>query len=182
MFNFFKKEKPLEKVSSKEEKDSSKEEEAKKEEKPLEEGNESLSTQKDKEENLEGKASPKEEESREEPEKVEKKEEESKPFPKKSVEELEKETKKEIIEVFKNVEDPELGIDIWSLGLIYDIKGKEELDITMTFTSPMCPYGPQIVNDMQTKLKEKKYESKVEVVFNPLWEPSKELKEALGLG
>jgi metal-sulfur cluster biosynthetic enzyme len=109
----------------------------------------------------------------------------SEPYPKKELEVIEQETDKKIVDVIKNVQDPELGVDIWSLGLIYDIKENSSLDITMTFTSPMCPYGPQIVSELKSGLKEKGYKEesiKVDVVFNPLWEPSEELKEALGMG
>ena len=107
------------------------------------------------------------------------------PYPKKTLDEIEGETDKRIIDVIKNVQDPELGVDIWSLGLIYDIKENSSLDIVMTFTSPMCPYGPQIVSELKSGLKEKGYKEEkinVNVVFNPLWEPSEELKEALGMG
>ena len=107
------------------------------------------------------------------------------PYPKKTLDEIEGETDKKIIDVMKNVQDPELGIDIWSLGLIYNIEENGKLDIIMTFTSPMCPYGPQIVSELKSGLKEKGYKEEmvnVNVVFNPLWEPSEELKEALGMG
>jgi len=107
------------------------------------------------------------------------------PYPKKTIEELEEEVDKKIIEVMKNIQDPELGVDIWSLGLIYDVHKNNNLNIVMTFTSPMCPYGPQIVSELKSGLKEKGYEEEkinIDVVFNPLWEPSEELKEALGLG
>lgn len=107
------------------------------------------------------------------------------PYPKKNLEELEEEADKKIIDTMKNVQDPELGVDIWSLGLIYDIKKNGKLDIVMTFTSPMCPYGPQIVSELKSGLKEKGYKEdsiNINIVFNPLWEPSEELKEALGMG
>jgi metal-sulfur cluster biosynthetic enzyme len=114
----------------------------------------------------------------------EKKEETGEPYPKKELDEIEKGTDKKIVDVIKNIQDPELGVDIWSLGLIYDIKEEPDLDITMTFTSPMCPYGPQIVGELKSGLMEKGYKEediKVDVVFNPLWEPNEDLKEALGL-
>ena len=107
------------------------------------------------------------------------------PYPKKSIEKIEEETDKKIIDVIKNVQDPELGVDIWSLGLIYNIEQNGKLDIVMTFTSPMCPYGPQIVSELKSGLKSKGYKEEnlnINVVFNPLWEPSEELKEALGMG
>ena len=118
-------------------------------------------------------------------EEEEKKDGVTEPFPKKELEVIEKETDKKIIDVIKNVQDPELGVDIWSLGLIYDIIENKNLDIVMTFTSPMCPYGPQIVSELKSGLKSKGYKEEninIDVVFNPLWEPSEELKEALGMG
>ena len=83
----------------------------------------------------------------------------------------------------KKVEDPELHIDIWSLGLIYDInKNNEKIDISMTFTSPMCPFGPQIVSDIQSNLKEIGYENtNINLVFEPMWEPTEELRDMLGV-
>ena len=107
------------------------------------------------------------------------------PYPKKTIDEIEKETDKKIVDVIKNVQDPELGVDIWSLGLIYNIEQNGKLDIVMTFTSPMCPYGPQIVSELKSGLKSKGYKEEnvnINVVFNPLWEPSEELKEAMGMG
>lgn len=90
--------------------------------------------------------------------------------------------KEDVIEACKKCLDPDLGIDLWTLGLIYDIKVVEDkVDITMTFTSPMCPYGPQLVADVETQVKEAgAKEVKVEVTFEPMWEPSEELKEMLG--
>ena len=56
-------------------------------------------------------------------------------------------SKEDVIEMLKKVEDPELGLDIWTLGLVYLIDIKEShLKITMTFTSPMCPYGPMLLD------------------------------------
>lgn len=107
------------------------------------------------------------------------------PYPKKTIDDIENKTDKKIIDVIKNVQDPELGVDIWSLGLIYNIEQNGKLDIVMTFTSPMCPFGPQIVSELKSGLKSKGYKEEnvnINVVFNPLWEPSEELKEALGMG
>jgi len=110
---------------------------------------------------------------------------ENKPYPKKSLDEIENSVKnKKIIEVMKKIQDPELGIDIWSLGLIYDVIESEKLKIVMTFTSPMCPFGPQIVNELKSGLKGKSYNEEnidVDVVFNPFWEPNQELREMLGV-
>ena len=49
-------------------------------------------------------------------------------------------TKENIIEVLRSVYDPEIPVNIWDLGLIYDIGiGEKSVDIKMTFTSPTCP-------------------------------------------
>lgn len=93
-------------------------------------------------------------------------------------------TKEEAIEALKRVVDPELQLDVWTLGLIYKVDVKEDKDIfiEMTFTSPMCPYAPMLVEDIKTKLQEKGFkEPKMEFTFNPPWEPSDEVKELLGL-
>ncbi len=92
-------------------------------------------------------------------------------------------SKDEIIEVIKTVEDPELFLDIWFLGLIYSIDIEEDLvKIEMTFTSPMCPAGPQLVDEIQRKVTalEGVRETQVKVVFSPPWEASDEVKGMLG--
>tara|TARA_Y100000310_G_scaffold345701_1_gene468497 strand:- start:6826 stop:7143 length:318 start_codon:yes stop_codon:yes gene_type:complete len=90
---------------------------------------------------------------------------------------------KTAIECLKKVEDPELNLDVWTLGLIYgiDIKDKN-ITITMTFTSPTCPYAPQLMAQIKYVLEDKGYkEPKIEITFEPVWEPSEEVKELLGL-
>tara|TARA_Y100000310_G_scaffold345415_1_gene464730 strand:+ start:1431 stop:1715 length:285 start_codon:yes stop_codon:yes gene_type:complete len=88
-----------------------------------------------------------------------------------------------LLQVFKDYEDPELHLDIWTLGLIYDFDLKDnKVKIKMTFTSPMCPFGPKIVNDLKEIIKSKGAEEvEIEVTFDPPWEPSDELREMLGV-
>jgi len=93
-------------------------------------------------------------------------------------------TKERLVEAFKSIKDPELGIDILTLGLIYkyDIDKEDNVNVTMTFTSPFCPYGQSMMCDLESKLKEIGAKSvNIEVTFDPLWEPSEELKEMLGM-
>ena len=92
-------------------------------------------------------------------------------------------TKEEVEDALKQVEDPELGIDIWTLGLIYGINIEDnKIKIKMTFTTPMCPYGPILVDEVKTKLEAKgAKEVDVEIVFEPPWEPSEELRAILGV-
>ena len=80
--------------------------------------------------------------------------------------------------------DPELFVDVWTLGLIYDVQIEQnEVKIKLTFTSPMCPYGPQMVDELKEQIKAKgAAKVDVEVVFEPPWQPSEELKEMLGMG
>ena len=93
-------------------------------------------------------------------------------------------TKKKIIEIMETIKDPELGIDIWTLGLIYDIsiESKKRIKILMTFTSPYCPVGDELVKNVKESLQTANFkEIKVEVTFNPPWQPKVELREALGI-
>ena len=93
-------------------------------------------------------------------------------------------TQENAIEALKKVVDPELGIDIYTLGLVYEInlKEKNKIYIKMTFTTPMCPYGPILVEDVKKNLVEKNFkEPEIEIVFTPAWQPSQEVKMMLGL-
>ena len=92
--------------------------------------------------------------------------------------------KEELIEeVFKKYEDPELFIDVWTLGLIYKIDiENNNVNIVLTFTSPLCPFGPQMVEDLKRMISEKGAENvNIEVTFTPPWKPTDELREMLGV-
>ncbi|MDP3698979.1 MAG: iron-sulfur cluster assembly protein [Nanoarchaeota archaeon] len=93
-------------------------------------------------------------------------------------------TKEQLIEhVFKKYEDPELNIDVWTLGLIYEIKiDGNKVKVILTFTSPMCPFGPQMVEDLKKMVFDQGAEEvSIEVTFTPPWKPSEELREMLGV-
>ena len=93
-------------------------------------------------------------------------------------------TKEDVIEVLKKINDPEIMIDIWTLELIYNVDIEDgKVKIKMTFTSPMCPFGPQLVEEIKTKVSEIQgfKEVDVEVTFDPPWEPSQELRATLGV-
>lgn len=88
----------------------------------------------------------------------------------------------------KNVHDPEIGINVVDLGLIYDIQvsNGNTVNIKMTLTSPGCPVGPQIISAAQTYV-HRAYPDlaaiNVHVVWDPLWNPemmSQEAKDMLG--
>ena len=87
-----------------------------------------------------------------------------------------------IIEALKTVKDPELGLDIYSLGLIYEMKiGEDGIDILMTLTTPFCPYGDEIIQSVEKALKKFGLEVRVNITFEPEWVPSEDLKISLGL-
>ena len=91
-------------------------------------------------------------------------------------------TKEAIIDALKTVEDPELMMDIYSLGLIYNITiGDDGIDILMTLTTPFCPFGDQIIQSVERALKPFGVEVRVDITFEPEWTPSEDLKIALGL-
>jgi metal-sulfur cluster biosynthetic enzyme len=94
-------------------------------------------------------------------------------------------TKEDVIEVLKTVEDPELFLDIWFLGLIYNIEMHPDgaVDIEMTFTSPMCPAGPQLMDQVKTSVAALNgvTEVNVRITFDTPWQPSDEVKGMLGM-
>ena len=88
------------------------------------------------------------------------------------------------IAAIKTVSDPEIGIDLWTLGLIYkiDIRQGGSIFIKMTFTTPTCPYAPMLVEQVKDALKKKGFKRpNVEFVFDPPWEPSEEVRMMLGM-
>ncbi|MCB0328377.1 MAG: DUF59 domain-containing protein [Bdellovibrionales bacterium] len=93
-------------------------------------------------------------------------------------------TEEEIIAVLETIEDPEVFLDIWFLGLIYDIRiDGREVEVDMTFTTPLCPAGPTLVGQVQAEIEalEKVDSCKVQVVFDPPWQPNDEVKAMMGL-
>ena len=93
-------------------------------------------------------------------------------------------TREKIVEALQTVEDPELFLDIWFLGLIYKIEIEEpKVKLEMTFTSPMCPAGPYLVDEVKKKVGaiEGVSEVDVQITFVPQWQPSDEVKALLGM-
>ena len=81
--------------------------------------------------------------------------------------------KKDVIEILKQCYDPEIPIDLWNLGLIYEIIIKENnINITMSLTTPGCTMGQYMADDIKTKLENLKNVNKVsvDVVFDPPWQ------------
>ncbi|MHB1506786.1 MAG: metal-sulfur cluster assembly factor [Cuniculiplasma sp.] len=84
-------------------------------------------------------------------------------------------TKEQILEELKAVEDPEIGMDIVNLGLIYEVQiNEDKVYIRMTMTAPTCPVTPWILSEVQ-KITENMAEvemADVELVWEPPWNPS----------
>ena len=93
-------------------------------------------------------------------------------------------TENEVIEALKTVNDPEIMLDVWTLGLVYKITIEHDVvTLTMTLTTPACPYGPQLLEEVSDKVKALPHvkEVKMDVVFDPPWQPSEELRAMLGV-
>jgi metal-sulfur cluster biosynthetic enzyme len=92
----------------------------------------------------------------------------------------------EVQEALTNVIDPELGLDFVELGLIYEIDvAGPKVDVTFTLTSPGCPIGPQVSEQIQEFVSELDGVEEVQshMTFSPPWTPdamSEDAKFALG--
>ncbi|MEA2428414.1 MAG: hypothetical protein QOF37_2042 [Thermoleophilaceae bacterium] len=92
----------------------------------------------------------------------------------------------EVTEALANVIDPELGLDFVELGLVYEVEVDDsDVHVTFTLTSPGCPIGPQVSEQMKEFVGELDGVDDVHphMTFNPPWTPdlmSEDAKFALG--
>ena len=95
-----------------------------------------------------------------------------------------------VLEALKPVQDPEIALSIVDLGLVYgaDVDDEEKkVTVRMTLTSPMCPYGPMIVQEVNEVLKllPDIKETHVDIGWDPQWDPktmaSDEVKDIMGI-
>ena len=88
----------------------------------------------------------------------------------------------EILKVTKTVFDPEIPVNIYDLGLIYeiDVDDYNNVDITMTLTAPNCPVADDIINELRDKVAAIRETKKVNIdlVFDPPWNKSMMSEEA----
>ena len=105
-------------------------------------------------------------------------------------------TEQQVLDAVKPVQDPELHLGIVDLGLIYGIdlqpakdgSDGQDVKLTMTFTTPFCPYGPALKSQVHKAIAALTgvTDAQVAVVFTPVWDPhtmaSEDAKIALGLG
>ena len=99
--------------------------------------------------------------------------------------------KEKVVNILKKCNDPELPIDLWNLGLIYDLNINEngnnfDVSILMSLTTPGCTMGQYMMDDMKMKLATIKNigDVEIELTFDPPWNPemmTEEGKVKLGL-
>ena len=92
-----------------------------------------------------------------------------------------------IIDVLKTIYDPEIPVDVYELGLIYEVKinADKHVDIEMTLTSPNCPVAESMPKEVEDRVAEIEgvKSAKVNIVFDPPWDKdmmSEEAKLELG--
>ncbi|WP_300666049.1 SUF system Fe-S cluster assembly protein [Fluviicola sp.] len=92
-----------------------------------------------------------------------------------------------IVEILKTIFDPEIPVDIYELGLIYEVRISKEgvVEIDMTLTSPNCPVAESLPKDVKEKVEsiEEVSEAHINIVFDPPWDKdmmSEEAKLELG--
>ena len=88
-----------------------------------------------------------------------------------------------IVNVMKTIYDPEIPVDIFELGLIYEIKIDDEANVwvSMTLTSPNCPVAESLPVEVEEKVASVHgvTKAKVEITFDPPWDKSMMSEEAL---
>ena len=90
-------------------------------------------------------------------------------------------TVEDVTEALSNVIDPELGLDFVELGLVYEVEvDGGRVDITFTLTTPACPIGPQVSEQIQEFVGELPGVEQVtsNMVFTPPWTPDKMSEDA----
>lgn len=89
----------------------------------------------------------------------------------------------EIFKVIKTIYDPEIPVNIYDLGLIYevDVDDYDNVDIKMTLTAPNCPVADSLIVEVRDKVAAIKGTNKVnvELVFDPPWDKTMMSEEAL---
>lgn len=95
-------------------------------------------------------------------------------------------TEEQATEALKQIIDPEIGLNIVDLGLVYDVDVEgTAVNVRMTLTSPGCPVGPQLLNGSKMVLQDLDgvEEVNVDLVWEPFWTPERidpEHRAALG--
>ena len=90
--------------------------------------------------------------------------------------------RRRVVEALKSIYDPEIPVDIYELGLIYDVEISEDGDaiVTMTLTTPHCPVAESLPNEVELRVLSVPgiRDAEVKLVWDPPWDPSKMSDEA----
>ncbi len=90
---------------------------------------------------------------------------------------------RDVIRAIKQVYDPEIPVNVYDLGLIYniDIDDDHKVSIKMTLTAPNCPMADQLVEDVHNAVADTPgvTDTSIEIVFEPEWDKSRMSDEAL---
>lgn len=89
----------------------------------------------------------------------------------------------EIVNTLKMIYDPEIPVNIYDLGLIYEINPKDEgkVEIVMTLTAPNCPIADEILFEVKDRVEhlESVSEAEINLVFDPPWDKDMMTEEAM---
>ena len=92
------------------------------------------------------------------------------------------ELENKIVDILKTIYDPEIPVDVYELGLIYEVKIDADNNVTieMTLTSPNCPVAESMPKEVEDKVKRHPdvKDAKVNIVFDPPWDKSMMSEEA----
>ncbi len=90
---------------------------------------------------------------------------------------------RDIVRALRQVHDPEIPVNIYDLGLIYniDINDAQKVTVTMTLTAPNCPMADQLLDDVHAAVKDVPGVTDVEIrlTFDPPWDKSRMSEEAM---
>ncbi|MBT3817092.1 MAG: DUF59 domain-containing protein [Candidatus Magasanikbacteria bacterium] len=91
--------------------------------------------------------------------------------------------KEQIIEALKTVMDPHIGLDVWTLGFIYeiDICDEKTVSILMTLTTPACPLESNLKEDIRESIHALGVEKvEIEMTYDPPWQLPESVREQMG--
>ncbi|MEG0517328.1 MAG: SUF system Fe-S cluster assembly protein [Bacteroidales bacterium] len=90
---------------------------------------------------------------------------------------------RDVVRALRQVYDPEIPVNIYDLGLIYEIKIEDDhkVFVKMTLTAPNCPMADQLLEDVNDAVKETPgvTDAAIELVFEPAWDKSRMSEEAM---
>lgn len=92
-------------------------------------------------------------------------------------------TQESVIKALQTVKDPEVHLDVWTMGLIYKLEVTDgQVNILMTYTTPFCPWGPELQENIQSVLADLGAKTTtITLTFDPPYTMPPELRASLGI-